>query len=51
MAGIRDKMIHGYFGVDLHIVWETATCSIPILRPMISEVLLNKYKCYEKSEN
>ncbi|WP_143763377.1 HepT-like ribonuclease domain-containing protein [Methanothrix harundinacea] len=29
MAGMRDKMIHGYFGVDLHIVWETATRSIP----------------------
>jgi uncharacterized protein with HEPN domain len=25
MAGMRDRLIHGYFGIDLEIVWETAT--------------------------
>ena len=25
MAGIRDKLIHGYFGVDTRVVWKTAT--------------------------
>jgi len=51
MAGMRDKMIHGYFGVDLHIVWETATGSILMLKPMISEVLLSEYERSEKSKN
>ena len=23
MAGMRDKVIHGYFGVDLKVVWDT----------------------------
>ena len=23
IAGIRDRLIHGYFGIDLQIVWET----------------------------
>ena len=22
MARTRDKLIHGYFGIDLHLVWE-----------------------------
>jgi len=25
MAGMRDRLIHGYFGVDIEIVWKTAT--------------------------
>ena len=29
IAGLRDKLIHGYMGVDLTIVWEIATQSIP----------------------
>jgi uncharacterized protein with HEPN domain len=39
MAGMRDKLIHGYFGVDLEIVWKTATRFIPELRPLIAQVL------------
>ena len=25
MAGMRDRLIHGYFGVDYEIVWDVAT--------------------------
>jgi len=32
MAGMRDKLIHHYFGVDLETVWLTATQDIPELR-------------------
>jgi uncharacterized protein with HEPN domain len=39
MAGMRDKLIHGYFGVDLEIVWKTATRFIPELRPLIAQAL------------
>lgn len=39
MAGMRDKLIHGYFGVDLEIVWQTATQLIPTLRPLIAKAL------------
>ncbi|WP_342752119.1 HepT-like ribonuclease domain-containing protein [Longimonas halophila] len=28
MAGMRDRLIHGYFGVDYEIVWEVATQSV-----------------------
>lgn len=40
MAGIRDKLIHGYFGVDLKVVWKTVTEDLPPLAPEISRILL-----------
>jgi len=32
MAGMRDKMIHEYFGVDLEIVWRTIKNRLPRLK-------------------
>ncbi|MCS7036722.1 MAG: DUF86 domain-containing protein [Saprospiraceae bacterium] len=40
IAGMRDKLIHNYFGVDLDVVWETATKDIPGLLPAIRSILL-----------
>ena len=37
MAGLRDKVIHGYFGVDLFIIWESATRLIPRLQASPSQ--------------
>jgi len=39
MAGIRDKVVHGYFAIDLPIVWKTATTDVPSLKPLIEEIL------------
>lgn len=39
MAGMRDKVIHFYFGVDLEIVWLTATEDIMEIKPLIKDVL------------
>ncbi len=39
MAGMRDKLIHFYFGVDMEIVWETVKVRIPELEPLIEEIL------------
>jgi uncharacterized protein with HEPN domain len=39
MSGMRDKLIHGYFGVDLDAVWDTATKDIPELAIRIESVL------------
>ena len=34
-AQMRDKIIHGYFGVDNKIVWETITSDLPeVLDPL-----------------
>lgn len=43
MAGMRDRLIHGYFGVDYEIVWEVATQKAPELIDMIDRII--------KSEN
>ena len=39
MAGLRDKAIHGYFGVDLFIIWESATKLIPGYKPILLQIL------------
>lgn len=38
MAGMRDKLIHGYATVELRIVWTTAQEEIPALLPQIESV-------------
>lgn len=32
IAGMRDKLIHGYFGVDYQIVWNTCKEDVVILK-------------------
>lgn len=39
MAGMRDRLIHGYFGVDYEIVWEVATQKAPELIDVIDRIL------------
>lgn len=39
MAGMRDKLIHEYFGVNLEIVWETIKRRLPEVNPLIKETL------------
>ena len=42
MAGMRDKVIHEYFGVDLKIVWITATKEIPLLKEKMGRIIKGK---------
>lgn len=41
MRGLRNVVVHEYFGVDLKIIWKTAQESLPELSEMIKEVLSN----------
>jgi uncharacterized protein with HEPN domain len=39
IAGMRDRLIHGYFGVDYSIVWDVVTNKIPTLHQVIKEIV------------
>jgi len=39
MAGMRDKLIHDYFGINYSIVWDVAKNKIPTLKAQILEVI------------
>lgn len=39
MAGVRDRLIHDYFGVNLDIVWQIVVGELPTLAAQIDEIL------------
>jgi len=39
MAGMRDRLIHFYFGVDYDLVWKTIKNRFPIIEPLIAQIL------------
>ena len=39
MAGMRDKLIHEYFGVNHEVLWKTAKEDIPPVQKLIAMVL------------
>ena len=39
MAGMRDKLIHFYFGVDYHLVWKAITERLPHVKQEIEKLL------------
>lgn len=39
IAGMRDRLIHHYFGVDLKAVWDTVKIDIPALKNEILVIL------------
>lgn len=41
IAGTRDRLIHGYFDVDLNIVWKIISVDIPPLVAQLEKALLN----------
>jgi uncharacterized protein with HEPN domain len=38
MAGVRDRLIHDYFGVNLDIVWQIATAELPEVAVQIEAI-------------
>ncbi|HYW79183.1 MAG TPA: DUF86 domain-containing protein [Thermoguttaceae bacterium] len=39
MAGMRDKLVHDYFGVDYEIVWDVATNKAAALAAQMEQIL------------
>jgi len=38
-SGIRNRLVHGYFDVDLRVVWQTAKDSLPAFARQIRSLL------------
>ena len=39
MAGMRDRIIHGYDAVDLEVVWDAVKAEIPRVKPLLQQIL------------
>jgi uncharacterized protein with HEPN domain len=39
VSGMRDRLIHDYFGVDYTIVWDVASNKLPDLREKLHDLL------------
>lgn len=39
ISGMRDKLVHDYFGIDTKVVWKTAKEDLPNLRKLLKNLL------------
>ncbi|HBE44952.1 MAG TPA: hypothetical protein DDW17_05740 [Deltaproteobacteria bacterium] len=44
ITGMRDKLIHDYFGVDLDAVWDTVEKDIPALKSSLKNLIEKEEK-------
>jgi uncharacterized protein with HEPN domain len=38
MKGTRNRVVHGYFSVDLNILWEIVSKDLPEIEPRLQEI-------------
>ena len=43
IAGMRDRLVHDYMGVDLEAVWKTAREDVPMLKAVVRELLATNF--------
>jgi len=42
IAGLRDILIHAYFGIDVEIIWDIVQTKLPVLEEQIKQMLDEK---------
>lgn len=42
ITGMRDKLIHHYFGENLQVLWNTVKQDLTMLEPIIQEILVKQ---------
>jgi uncharacterized protein with HEPN domain len=40
IIGMRNVLVHGYFMIELDIVWDTVQQDVPALKPAVEELLV-----------
>ncbi len=43
IAGMRDRLIHGYFGVDYELVWDVIETKVPVLQRELTNMLAQEH--------
>ncbi len=43
MAGIRDKIIHGYAYIKISVLWDAVNLDLPVLKPLIKDLLESEF--------
>ena len=38
MAGMRDKLIHDYIGVDIDVIWQTIEQDLPVIKKLLKTI-------------
>ena len=46
IAGMRDKLIHGYFAVSYKLVWDVEETEIPLFRKHLEEIVAENRKIF-----
>ncbi|MGD1895360.1 MAG: DUF86 domain-containing protein [Phormidesmis sp.] len=43
IAGMRDRLVHVYFGIDYDVVWDVVINEIPLLDTEVKQILEKEY--------